>query len=149
MSRRLQAALCAVLLIACGAFNACFNYLDSYEVGLTWNVVTGETALQNRAGWHRRAPWVLVSKIDTRPQRVCITSAAHAGKNCKLVQFVPVFYREFVATEGFRWYWWSNRFSYNSGYPEEYRGFRDVLRGYAFSAQQYPFVRVLKDYQES
>lgn len=148
MRWRFWASVLALLLTIWISFNAFFNYLDSYEVGLTWNVVTGETKLQNRAGWHLRKPWVLVSTIDTRPQRVCITSSAHAAVNCRLVQFVPAAYRDFVAVEGFRWYWWSNRISFNTGYKEEYRGFRDVLRGYAFSAEQYPFIRVLKNYQE-
>lgn len=147
MKVRLIAFGTAILLILIVSFNACFNYLDSYEIGLTWNFVTGETKLQDHAGWHVRKPWILVSTIDTRPHRVCLTSSGHAASNCRLVQFVPSAYREFIATEGFRWYWWSNRFSFNSGYDEEYRGFRDVLRGYAFSAERYPFIRVLKDYQ--
>jgi hypothetical protein len=87
--------------------------------------------------------------VSTAPQRLCLTSSAHAAVNCRLVQFVPEHYRQFLAIEGFRWYWWSNRFSFNLGYREEYRGFKDVLRGYAFSSQQYQFILILREYEGS
>lgn len=138
----------SVLVTSWLAFAACFNYNDPQEVGLTWNMVSGKVELQERQGWHARPPWVLVTTIDTRPQRVCITSSAHAAVNCRLVAFNTAAHKEFVAVEGFRWYWWSNRFSFNSGYREEYRGFRDVLRGYAFSSEQYSFIQVLEEYEQ-
>ena len=123
------------------------NYLEPIEVGLTWNPLTGERGLQSRAGWHLTPPRVMESTVNTSPERLCLTSAAHSAVNCRLVQFVPEHYRDFLEVEGFRWYWWSNRFSFNFGYHEEYRGVRDVLRGYAFSSQPYPFIRVLREYE--
>ena len=107
------------------------------------------SAIFTRAGWYVHAPWVFVSTIDTRPQRVCISSSARAAMNCRLVQFNPDEYRSFIRTQGFGFYWWNNRLSFNTGHREEYRGFRDVLRGYAFSAQQYEFVTILEQYEES
>lgn len=143
------AILSGILLsLLYSVFLSTVNYLEPTEVGVELNVATGAIRLQDHAGWHVRQPWVLLSVIDGRPQRVCLTSSAHAAQNCKLVEFVPSAYREFVAVEGFRFYWWSNRFSINLGYREEYRGMRDVLRGYAFSAEHYPFIRVLKEYSE-
>jgi hypothetical protein len=121
------------------------NYVEAQHIGLTWNPLSGEKGML-QAGWHATAPWVFVSEVDTRPMRVCITTSAHAGVNCRLVQFIPERNDEFLKVEGFRWYWWSNRISFNGGYREEYRGFRDVMRGYAFSAQPYPFIRVLDEY---
>lgn len=126
---------------------AFINHVDQYQAGVAWNPVSGELWLQE-SGYHRTAPWTLVARIDLRPQRVCITSASHAAFNCRLVQFVPEYWQEFVRVEGWRYYWLANRFSLNLGYREEYRGFRDVLRGYAFSARRYPFVRVLEEFQE-
>ena len=117
------------------------NYTEQYQVGLTLNVLTQEVGMQNASGFHGTAPWVLVSVVDTRPHRVCITSASRAF-NCRLAQFDPVQYKEFVAVEGFRYYWWANRISFNFGYAEEYRGFKDILRGYAFNAKKYSFVRI-------
>lgn len=127
-------------------FLACLHYTEVGEVGVMRNVVNGRLELDT-PGWHFSPPWVLVSHADTRPMRVCVTSAGR-GYNCKLVQFVPEFYEEFVATEGFRYWWWANRLSFNWGYEEEYRGFRDLMRGYAYSAKQYPFVQVLTVYEE-
>ncbi len=122
------------------------NYTTFTEVGIMRNEIAGTTVLQDRAGWHLTPLWVLVAKIDTRPTRVCVMSAGR-GFNCKLAQFDMKFYQEFVATEGFRYYWWANRISFNMGYDEEYRGVRDLLRGYAYSAKKYPFVKVLLEYE--
>lgn len=125
------------------------NFREPHELGITWNLFSGERSAQVRGGWNIRPPWVLLSEVDTRPQRVCITSSSHAAANCKLVQFVPEHYQEFLAQEGFRWYWWANRVSINWGHEETYRGMQDILRGYAFSSEQYPFVRVLDEYELS
>jgi len=121
------------------AYLTTFNYVDQYEVGLGWNWISGEFSLQ-RSGFHWTPPAVQVTRVDLRPQRVCITSSTKAV-NCRLVQFEPKEYKKFLQTEGFRYFWWSNRLSFNFGYHEEYRGMRDVLRGYAYSEKEYPFVR--------
>lgn len=119
------------------------NYVDSYEVGIAWDRAAGTCVLQG-PGVHWTAPWVSVSCVDTRPQRVCVSTTGK-GFSCKLVAFVPGAYREFVAVEGHRYYWLSNRVSFNLGYDEEYRGMKDLLRGYAYGATAYPFVVTLRD----
>jgi hypothetical protein len=73
--------------------------------------------------------------------------SAGRGWSAKLVQFEPKAYQEFVATEGFRYYWWANRFSVNFGYRDEYRGIKDIFRGYAYSDKKYPFLTVLEEYK--
>ena len=123
----------------------CIHYLEFTEVGIGYKLTTGEVELISKAGWNFRPPWVLVAKIDTRPVRVCITSAGR-GFNCKLVQFQSTAYKEFVAIEGFRFYWWANRISFNFGYKEEYRGMKDILRGHAFGVEKYSFFKILEDY---
>lgn len=133
------------LAAAFGGWLALVNYTEAYEVGVARNFVTGELELQSGGGLRFTPPWVAVAVIDTRPVRVCVSTAGR-GFNCRLVQFVPDRYREFVAVEGFRYYWWANRISFNWGYDEEYRGMRDLLRGYAYSVVSYPFVTVLRDY---
>ena len=87
-----------------------------------------------------------MARVDTQPTRVCVASASRAY-NCKLVQFNASEFRLFVKTEGFHYYWWYNRLSINFGYDEEYRGLRDILRGYAFAAKQYPFVTTIRSYE--
>ncbi|GEM_PF-1090624 len=124
----------------------CIHYQEPHEFGIGWNRMSGEVIPYTRAAWHLSWPWVSVSVIDIRPARVCITSASRAV-NCKLVHFEPRAYKEFVATEGFRYYWFSNRVSFNWGYAEEYHGMRDILRGYAFSAYKYPFITITQEYQ--
>lgn len=143
--RALSAVGAAGLAACCLIYLACLNYLEPTQVGISWNWQSGEVELQD-PGWHLTPPWVQVARIDTRPTRVCITSASRAF-NCKLVQFVPDGYQLFVETEGFHYYWWYNRISFNWGYSDEYRGMKDILRGYAYSSKQYPFVKILRDYQ--
>jgi hypothetical protein len=134
------AGLAGLVILYC----ACVNHNEAYQAGIAWNLASGELWLQE-GGYHLTAPWTLVARMDTRPQRVCVTSASPVAFNCKLVQFQKESWRQFAATEGWRYYWLANRFSLNLGYHEEYRGCRDILRGYAFSARQYPFVKVLAD----
>jgi hypothetical protein len=126
-------------------YMACVHFTDQYHVTLVRNVVTGEVWCDMHGGFHLTAPWVQASRIDTRPMRVCITTTARAY-NCKLVQFEPAAFRKFVEVQGFRYYWWANRISFNLGYGEEYRGMRDIMRGFAFGAEQYPFVKTVNAY---
>ncbi|MHB8831084.1 MAG: hypothetical protein ACYC44_03160 [Patescibacteria group bacterium] len=132
-----------VLGLVLATYLLVFNYVEAFRVGIAWNYFNGQLTLQ-QPGMYITPPWVTVAQVDTRPQRVCITSAGR-GYNCKLVQFEPSAYREFVAVEGHRYYWMANRFSFNCGYDEEYRGMRDILRGHAFGSMQYPFLRVIRD----
>lgn len=131
--------------IVCLFYFGFLNYTEPTEVGVVRNVATGEMILQEGGGWYCTTPWVFVSKIDLRPMRVAITTSGH-GFNAKLVQFNPRAWRKFVETEGFRYWWWANRFSFNFGYDEEYRGMKDILRGYAFSTKRYEFITILEEY---
>ena len=131
-----------LLFLFLGIVAACYislvSHADNYEVTLQWNMFDGSTTVHG-PGWQVSPPWVLTTNLDARPMRVCITTSANAY-NCKLVQFIPSLYNHFVNTQGFQYYWWANRFSFNSGYREEYRGFRDIVRGFAFSSIPYDFV---------
>jgi hypothetical protein len=122
--------------------------LEPTEDGIGINWFNGELRLLERNGWHVTPPWVWVTKVPTTPMRVSISTASR-GYSAKLVQFNSEHYKEFIKTEGWYFYWWYNRLSWNIGYDriEEYRGFRDVLRAYAYSAKKYPFVTVLKEYE--
>lgn len=145
MKRIIASLLGAVVVVVLILYLAFVNYLSAYHVGIAWNRITGELWLQDTGGWKVTPPWVSVSRIDTRPQRVCFTTAGR-GFNCRLVRFVPEKYEEFVEVEGFRYYWWANRLSFNLGYEEEYRGMRDIFRGYAFGVRRYSFIEVVDSY---
>lgn len=122
------------------------NYTEPTEIGIARNLFTGQMWAQKGGGWHVTAPWVRVAVIDARPMRVAVTSAGH-GYSAKLVQFDPDHWEEFVKVEGFRYYWWANRLSFNFGYDEEYRGVKDVIRGHAFGNKKYSFIKILTEYQ--
>lgn len=124
---------------------AFLNYTEPTEVGIARNFISGEMWVQDKGGWHLTPPWVRVACIDTRPMRVSVSTAGR-GYSAKLIQFEAKEWRAFVEMEGFRYYWWANRISFNGGYDEEYRGIRDILRGYAYSAKSYPFIKVLQEY---
>lgn len=124
---------------------ACVNYVEPSEVGIARNRVTGRMWLQH-GGFYLTWPWVGVARIDTRPMRVAVTTSGTA-RNAKLVQFNQKDWELFVQTEGWRYYWWANRFSINFGYDEEYRGLRDIMRGYAYSVKKYPFITTIQEYQ--
>jgi len=121
-----------------------YHYTEATEIGIRLNLLTREVT-RDTPGWNVSAPWILVSHVDIRPTRVCVESTGRGTLNCKLVEFLPDKHREFVMTEGFRYWWWSNRFSFNAGYDREYRGMTDLLRGYAYSDKKFPFVKVVQE----
>jgi hypothetical protein len=127
----------------------CFvTHIEPTEAGIGRNWFSGKLTLLDRSGWHVTPPWVWVSKVSTTPMKVSVSTASRAY-NYKLVQFQKEYFKEFIETEGWYFYWWYNRLSFNIGYShdEEYRGFRDVLRGYAYSAKDYPFIKTLNEYE--
>ena len=121
------------------------HYTETGKAAIMRNVFTGELRLDH-PGWNLSPPWVEAAHIQLQPQRICITTAGR-GYSCKLVRFNAEYFREFVQVEGFHYYWWANRFSFNSGYEEEYRGFRDYLRGHGYGAKAYPFITILETFE--
>lgn len=111
-------------------------------VGIARNFVSGKIELL-LPGYHITSPAVQVSNIDIAPVRVQVQSAANA-RSMMLVQFDTTHWKEFIKVEGFHYYWWYNRFSFNIGYDDEYRGFKDVLRGFAFSTEKYKFIKIIE-----
>lgn len=121
------------------------NHLEPNEVGIARNWFSGEMQLKE-SGWHITPPWVWIVTVDIRPIRVSVPSAGH-GYNSKLVQFNPKGWQEFVQVEGWRYYWWANRISFNFGYEEEHRGMKDILRGHAYGTKRYMFITILEEFE--
>ncbi len=140
--KKLRLVLRVIFLI----WLAFLNYTEPTQVGVARNWFTGDMWLQKGGGWHFTVPWTWVARIDTRPVRVSVPSAGH-GYSAKLVQFDPDNWKEFIQVEGWRYWWWSNRFSFNFGYKEEHRGMKDILRGHAYGAKQYYFVKLVSEYE--
>lgn len=143
LSKRVKAAVAAAVVLIAFYFG-CVTHVEPNEMGVDYNVFTGELRGDTAAGYYVSPPWRLVSMIDLRPMRVSISSTANSYGS-KLVQFDKAHWREFVQTQGFGYWWWNNRLSFNSGYNTEYRGFRDVIRGYAYGNKRYEFIIVLED----
>jgi hypothetical protein len=121
----------------------CFHYTDQYQCGITYNVFTGELKKDSHQGYHVTPPWVLATRIDTRPHKVCIVSATR-NMNCRLVRFNPDKYMELISYEGFSYYWWYNRISFNSG-QETYRGVDNLLLGHAYGETRCSCVEILQE----
>ncbi len=124
-----------------------YHYTESYEFGITYDFFTGEVKADTHTGYHLTAPWVLATKIDTRPQQVCIVSATR-NMDCRLVQFDTTRWRELIKYEGFRYYWWYNRFSFNSG-QTTYRGIRNLLLGHAYGSTRCSCVKIIQEVGDS
>lgn len=134
--------IAAAIVIA--TWSLFFHWTGTHQVAITRNVFTGELVLDNVPGIDVSWPWVQVSRIDIRPHRLCIDCDCRA-LNCRLVEFDESGWLDFVNREGFKYYWWSNRFSYNSGAKQEYRGMAFILRGYMSDGQPHPFLKITKE----
>jgi len=118
------------------------NYNSQHHISLNQNLFTGELTLK-KGGIHFSAPWVLSTRIDTRPFRVCLDCGCK-NISCKLVSFNPDGWEDFVNREGFKYYWFTNRLSFNFGYDHEYRGIKSILKGYT-DGNKYSFINVSDD----
>jgi|GEM_PF-2935942 len=144
-SKKLPTFLKRLLIGAVSLFSIwvfCFHYTNVSQVAITRNVFTGVANIDSVSGFNFTTPWVQVARLDTRPHRVCIECDCRWMK-CELVTFDPSGWSELVEREGFRYYWWSNRFSFNSGHKQTYRGLIDVLRGYSFD-DGHSFLKTLR-----
>ena len=135
---KLIKSLCVIgiLLIV---YLSSFNFLNMTEVSLNHNIIDGTVSCDTTRGMKLTAPWILVSVVDTRPVRVCIECSCR-NLTCKLVSFNPKEYKLFVQKEGWSYFWFRNRLSFNSGNKQEYRGFENVVRGYSFDNVEYKFL---------
>jgi hypothetical protein len=132
------------LIILLTLWIACFHWTGVHQIAISRNVFTGEVTVDSIAGFNFSLPWVQVSRIDIRPHRLCIDCDCRA-LNCRLIEFDKSGWLDFVNREGFRYYWWSNRFSYNNGAKQEYRGMAFILRGYMSDDQPHPFLKITKE----
>lgn len=121
----------------------CFNYTDTHEVSISRNFVTGEIWIDSVPGFCVTSPFTQVSNIDTRPIRVNVPSSSR-NFNGRLIEFNSKEWRTLIEYEGFHYYWWNNRISFNSGHNDEYRGIKDILIGYAYDQHPPKFIKVTR-----
>lgn len=116
-----------------------FNYISVGECTINRNIFNNNIEIDTISGFKISAPWIQKSNIDTKPMRICIECDCR-NKTCVLVSFNPNGYKEFIEKEGFAYYWWRNRFSFNFGHTNENRGINDILKGYCFDNEEYTFI---------
>lgn len=119
-----------------------FSYNPYTHVSIHRNWLSGKTELKG-PGVSITPPWTFVSRIDIRPKKVCLECSCQ-NLNCQLVSFDPSGWKDFLKVEGFGYYWWRNRLSFNIGHDNEYRGISNILRGYSFSDRNYTFLKKYK-----
>jgi len=117
------------------------SYTDSHHYAIERNIVSGQIVFRGPNGMRITPPWVQVVRIDIRPIRACVDCSCN-NIDCRLISFNISGYLEFIEKEGFGYYWWRNRLSFNYGNKLEYRGLPNVLRGYAFDDKNYKFLNV-------
>jgi hypothetical protein len=122
---------------------ACIHWTGIHQVAIKRNIVTGKVEIDSIAGINVTLPWIQVARIDIRPHRVCIECSCRA-LSCRLVEFNPKHWDEFLEKEGFKYYWLSNRISFNLGADQEYRGIDWILRGYAYDTNEHNFLKISK-----
>ena len=115
------------LLIFYGVF---LNHVAINEIGVAYDSIGGKVWVQARPGWYITRPTVKVAVIPTVPLKITIPSEAKVI-NMKIVRFNPAGIDEFIRLQGF---------SYFSDQSIE-----NILMGYAFSGEKYPFLDVLQE----
>ena len=118
----------------------CISVTDIHHNSIQRNYLTGDIVLDTVPGVKITYPWVQVIRIDKRPYRICITSSSK-NLNCGLYSINFKYIGDLIEKEGVEYYWWRNRFSFNPGHKDEYRGFIDMLKGYALDdSKKYRFI---------
>ena len=117
----------AVLLLFYGFF---LNHVDINEIGIAYNSIGGKVWVQDRPGWYLTSPFVEVATLTTLPHKVTIPSEAKVI-NTKIVRFNPAGVDQFIRMQGFSYF--SNQ------------GLENILMGYAFSGEEYPFLEVMQE----
>lgn len=132
MDRWLKWTIAAcVLVVAVLLFYIAFlNHVAINEIGVAYNSIGGKVWVQDRPGWYFTAPTVEVAVIPTVPLKITIPSEAKVI-NTKIVRFNPRGVDEFIRLQGFSYF--SNQ------------GIENILMGYAFSGQKYPFMDILQE----
>jgi hypothetical protein len=116
-----------------------FHWTGVHQVGIVRNIISGNIYIDTVPGPNITMPWVQVVRIDTRPHRICVECAC-TNMTCTLVSFRKEGWKNLIEKEGFRYYWWDNRFSFNMGHRKEYRGINDLFKGYALDGRTHNFL---------
>lgn len=129
------------LVLAFTARVTCFNYVERHEFPYMFDSYTGEIKEINKQGYVFSYPIIQkVYTFETRPIQICLQTESMSSSvnsrvlNCKLVRFIPKYYKEFIALHG--------------AYSYDANDLRNILRIYAFEENadkgKYPFLSIEK-----
>lgn len=127
---RFAIATGVLLFLALVFYTLFLNHIAINEIGIGYNSIGGKVWVQNRPGWYLTNFTVQVCVIPTTPLKVAIPSEAKVI-NTKIVRFNPAGVDEFIRLQGFSYF--SNQ------------SIENILMGYAFSGEKYPFLEVLQE----
>jgi hypothetical protein len=133
--------LAGILLFSSLVFRGCcVTFVDSYEVGYSYDLRSGQLSHLDRTGYILHSPLVDIHTVDLRPMQVCINANARV-LNCKLVQFNPAGLDLFLS--------WHGRANYEATAlnPNEATALNPILMSYAYdgSGKNYPFLTVIRE----
>ena len=101
--------------------------------------------INKKMGINFSYPWVQSTKIDLRPTKYCLDCSC-SNMNCYLAYFDESGLEDFISKEGWSYYWWRNRISFNLGHKNEWRGWENILRGYVLDSEnKYKFIKIKKE----
>lgn len=105
------------------------NHVSINEVGVAYNMISGEVTVQDRPGWYRTSPTTVVASISTLPFKVSVNSSATVI-NEKVIRFKPEGVQEYIRLQGFSWV---------------QTNFENIMMGYAYSGRKWPFLEVIQE----
>lgn len=130
MKKIIQNVLAWAILIAFFFWLMCINHISINQIGIAYNSIDGSVTVQDAPGFYITSPTTFVAKISTLPRRVNIPTNA-VVINTKYVRFNKDGVEEYVKLQGFDWLLSDS-------------GMDNILMGYAFSGNEYPFLEVLQ-----
>jgi hypothetical protein len=108
----------------------CLNHTSVNEIGVVYNTGTGNVYTQEKPGWYYTNILTRVAYISTVPIKVTIPSEAKVIVS-KMVKFNVKGINTYIQLQGF-------------GYDMN-SSLENVLLGYAFSGNKYPFLDIVQE----
>lgn len=117
------------LILFFGFWLHCVNHVHMNEIGVTYDMISGDLARQDQPGFYVTSPFVEVSYLSMLPFKVTIPSNAKVI-NTKIVQFNLDGLDEYLRIQG-----WGYNLDQNMD---------NAFLGYAFSGQSFPFLTIVQ-----
>lgn len=110
----------------------CLNHISFNDFGVSYNSISGELKIQERAGWYITSPF---TQVSTFPKNAFIVSLNMNNNstviNSKVIRLRPENFIDFIKREGFH-YAYGNDFKY-------------FMNNYAYSSTNWSFIEVLQE----